>query len=77
MDAAVGGSLMSKSMDAANELLEEMALNNSHWGNQRQVPKKIPGKLEVDEWTSVKAQLATLQNQMSKMSAGPSNVQVA
>ncbi|KAK0602869.1 hypothetical protein LWI29_037709 [Acer saccharum] len=84
VDAAAGGSLMSKSMDAASELLEEMALNNSHWGGQRQVPKKIPGVLEVDERTSLQAQLAsqnhqivTLQNQFAKMSVGPRNVQVA
>ncbi|KAK0573794.1 hypothetical protein LWI29_013618 [Acer saccharum] len=84
VDAAAGGSLMSKSMDAASELLEEMALNNSHWGGQRQVPKKIPGVLEVDERTSLQAQLASqhhqivaLQNKFSKMSAEPSNVQVA
>ncbi|KAK0599787.1 hypothetical protein LWI29_008645 [Acer saccharum] len=83
VDAAAGGSLMSKSMDTASDLLEEMALNNSHWGSQRQVPKKIPGVLEVDERTSVQAQLASqnhqivaLQNQMNKMSAGSSNVQV-
>ncbi|KAK0575450.1 hypothetical protein LWI29_000746 [Acer saccharum] len=84
VDAAAGGSLMSKSMDAANELLEEMALNNSQWGSQRQVPKKIPGVLEVDERTSLQAQLASqhhqivaLQNKFSKMSVEPSNVQVA
>ncbi|KAK0583647.1 hypothetical protein LWI29_000886 [Acer saccharum] len=84
VDAAAGGSLMSKSMDAANELLEEMALNNSQWGSQRQVPKKIPGVLEVDERTSLQAQLASqhhqivaLQNKFSKMSAEPSKVQVA
>jgi hypothetical protein len=68
---------MSKTMDAAHDLLEEMALNNSQWGTQRQAPKRIPGVLEVDELTSVKAQMAALQNQMNKLSAGPSNVQVA
>ena len=77
VDAAAGGSLMSKTMDAAHDLLEEMALNNSQWGTQRQAPKRIPGVLEVDELTSVKAQLAALQNQMIKLSAGPNNVQVA
>ncbi|KAK0604843.1 hypothetical protein LWI29_020078 [Acer saccharum] len=84
VDAVAGGSLMSKSMDAANDLLEEMALNNSQWGGQRQIPKKTPGVLEMDERTSVQAQLASqnhqivaLQNQLAKMSAGPSNMQVA
>ncbi|KAK0585686.1 hypothetical protein LWI29_032395 [Acer saccharum] len=64
VDAAAGGSLMSKSMDTASDLLEEMALNNSHWGGQRQVPKKIPGMLEVDERTSVQAQLASQNHQI-------------
>ncbi|KAK0595310.1 hypothetical protein LWI29_005505 [Acer saccharum] len=77
VDAAAGGSSMSKSMDAASDLLEDMALNNSQWGSQRQVPKKTSGVLEVDVLTSVNAQMVALQNQMNKMSAGPSNVQVA
>ena len=52
VDAAAGGSLMSKSMDAANDLLEEMALNNSHWGNERQLSKKVPGvgKNDCTQW---------------------------
>ncbi|KAK4851097.1 hypothetical protein QYF36_012413 [Acer negundo] len=37
VDAAAEGSLMSKLMDAANDLLEEMELNNSQWGTQKEV----------------------------------------
>ena len=55
VDAVVGGSLMNKSMDAVNNLLEETTLNNSHWGNKRQLLRKVSCLLEVDELTSVKA----------------------
>ncbi|KAK3204269.1 hypothetical protein Dsin_018315 [Dipteronia sinensis] len=62
---------------AAYDLLEEMAINNSHWGSKRQLPKKSPGVHKVDELTSVKAQLNALKKQMKKMGARPSQVQVA
>ena len=77
IDAAAGGSLMSKTLDAAHDLIEAMAINNSHWGNERQLSKKKPGMIEVDELSSVKAQLATLTNEMSKLRAGPSQEIVA
>ena len=48
VDAAAGGTLMSKSLDPTNDLLEEMTLNNSHWVNQRQLPKKALSLIEVD-----------------------------
>ncbi|KAK0575254.1 hypothetical protein LWI29_036038 [Acer saccharum] len=63
-------------MSAANELLEEMALNNSQWGSQRQVPKKTPGVLEVNELTSTQAQLASANHQIVALQTQLANVQL-
>ncbi|XP_038976654.1 uncharacterized protein LOC113463578 [Phoenix dactylifera] len=48
IDAAAGGTLMSKSTKEAYELLEEMASNNYQWSNERGMPKKVPGMYDVD-----------------------------
>ena len=35
VDAAAGGDLMEKSIDAVKALLEEMIFNNYHWSSER------------------------------------------
>ena len=48
VDAAAGGALMGKSIDAAKALLEEMASNNYHWSSERATPKRASGVYGVD-----------------------------
>ena len=40
VDAAAGGALMSKTHEAAYELLEELASNNYQWPTERAMPRK-------------------------------------
>ncbi|KAL4597574.1 hypothetical protein ACB092_11G000200 [Castanea dentata] len=67
VDAAAGGALMSKTHEAAYELLEELASNNYQWPTERAMPRKIAGVLELDSITSLAAQMATLSQQLGKM----------
>jgi len=48
VDAAVGGALMRKLIEAAKALLEEMASNNYHLSTERAIPKRSSGRYEVD-----------------------------
>jgi len=43
MDAVTGGRLMNK-IEEVHNLLEEMALNNHQWCNERTPSKKVGGK---------------------------------
>ena len=47
IDSIVGGTFMRKTKDAAYELLEELAMNNYQWPNERLVQKKPAGVYEV------------------------------
>jgi len=47
-DAAIGGTLMSKTKDEAYNLIEEMALNNYQWSNEPYQPNRVGGKFDVD-----------------------------
>ena len=48
IDAAAGGSLMRKTVEAAFALLEEMANNNCLWPSERQNPPRQGGRIGVD-----------------------------
>ena len=41
IDAAAGGTLMSKTEEEAYNLIEEMALNNYQWPSERGQPKQL------------------------------------
>ena len=58
---------MSKTHEAAYELLEELASNNYQWPTKRAMPRKTTGVLELDSITSLAAQMATLSQQLGKM----------
>ena len=47
VDAAAGGALMGKSIEATKALLEEMASNNHHWASERAAPKRGSGRYEI------------------------------
>ena len=48
VDAAAGGALMGKSIEAVKALLEEMASNNYHWSSERATPKRASGDYGID-----------------------------
>nr|XP_023876781.1 uncharacterized protein LOC111989228 [Quercus suber] len=64
VDAAAGGALMSKTHEAAYELLEELASSNYQWPTERAMPRKTAEVLELDSITSLAAQMATLSQQL-------------
>jgi len=43
--------------DEAYNLIEEMALNNFQWSNERGQPKRVGGKVEVDALTLLSAKV--------------------
>ncbi|KAF5477440.1 hypothetical protein F2P56_004080 [Juglans regia] len=47
VDVAVGGTLMSKTVEGATSLLEEMTLNNYQWPTKRTMAKKVTGIHEL------------------------------
>ena len=57
IDAVASGTLMSKTEDEAYDLIEEIALNNYQWCNERGQPKRVWGKFEVDALTLLTAKM--------------------
>src|SRR3954470_21563567 len=72
IDAAAGGSMNNKKPAEVYELIEAMASNNYEQGGDH--PKKNAGILDVDEMTSLKAQLTAMQKQMSRMQVNAAQV---
>jgi len=78
VDAAVGGALMGKSIEAAKVLLEEMASNNYHLSSERATPRRGSGRYEVDAVTLLASRVDALAQRLDKVatpsvtSAGPS-----
>jgi len=48
IDEPGGGTLMNKTEDKAYNLIEEIALNNYQWSNERIRPERVGDKLELD-----------------------------
>jgi len=48
VDAAAGGALMGKSIEAAKAFLEGMVSNNYHWSSEGAIPKRTSGVYGVD-----------------------------
>src|SRR3954462_4400962 len=72
IDAAAGSSMNNKKPAEVFELIEAMANNNYERGGDH--PRKNAGVLDVDEMTSLKAQLAAMQKQMSRMQVNAAQV---
>ncbi|XP_022898454.1 uncharacterized protein LOC111411971 [Olea europaea var. sylvestris] len=64
IDASSGRAFMGKSLDDAYDLLEEMAMNNYQWPNERILPKKEVGVHEVEAITTLIAQVHNLTQQL-------------
>ena len=67
IDVAAGGTLMSKIEEEAHNLIEEMALNNYHWSNERGQPKKVEGKYEIDALTLLTAKMDAMTLKLDKL----------
>ena len=67
VDAAYGGTLMSKTAEGATSLLEEMASNNYQWPIERTMAKKVVGTHELDPFAALSAQVASLSQQVSTL----------
>ena len=67
IDAAVGGSLMRKTIEVAFSLLEEMANNNCFWPSESQNPQRQGGRSGVDTVTALQAQNSALTKQLSNL----------
>src|SRR3954464_14412704 len=72
IDATAGGSMNNKKPAEVYELIKAMASNNYERGGDHQ--RKNAGVLDVDEMTALKAQLAAMQKQMSKMQVNAAQV---
>ena len=64
LDALVGGALMSKSANEVYQLLEDMALNNCQWSNERAAPKKLSGVHELDVFNNIAVQVLFLTKKL-------------
>lgn len=60
INATAGGALLSKTKDAAYELLE----NNNQWPSKRNMQKRPVGVYEIDAITTLTAQVAYLTKQL-------------
>ena len=56
---------MSKTVDEAHCLLEEMTSNNYQWPNERSILKKAAGVHEVNQLIALSAQVSALSNQIA------------
>ena len=67
LDPSTGGALMSKSANEAYQLLEDMALNNYLWLNERETPKKSSGVHELDVFNNLGSTFRCLQRNISPL----------
>ncbi|KAF5481522.1 hypothetical protein F2P56_002164 [Juglans regia] len=67
VDAASGGTLMSKTIEGATYLLEEMASKNCQWPTERTMAKKVARIHELEPLAALLAQVATLSHQISAL----------
>ena len=77
IDAAAGGTLNNKVPEAAQELIEEMAMNNYQWHSERGRHPKQAGLYNVDAVTSLAAQVEALNRRMDCMSVNQPVQEVA
>jgi len=74
IDAAAGGALMGKLIEAAKALLEEMASNNYHWTSDRATPQRGGGKYSVDGIAILASRVDALAQRLEKVTFSPSPV---
>ncbi|KAF7834764.1 uncharacterized protein G2W53_009623 [Senna tora] len=67
IDAAAGGALMSKPVDAAYTLLETMSSNNHQWHSDRHVHARVTGVQESDMFASLSSQIVVLTKEVKSL----------
>jgi len=58
---------MNKIEDEAYNLIEEMALNNHQWSNERGQPKRVGGKLELDAIALLNTQVDAVSQRLERL----------
>jgi len=71
VNAAAGGALMGKLIEAAKVFLEEMGSNNYHWASDRATTQRGGGKHTVDAVTLLASQVDALGQRLDKISSHP------
>ncbi|KAF7822112.1 uncharacterized protein G2W53_027567 [Senna tora] len=67
IDAAAGGALMSKQVDAAYTLLETMSSNNHQWHSNRHVHARVAEVQDSDMFASLSSQIAALTKEVKSL----------
>jgi len=67
IDAAAGGTLMSKTEDEAYNLFDKMVLNNYQWSSEHGQPKRVGGKYNVDALTLLTAKMDATTRKLDKL----------
>ncbi|KAF7839732.1 uncharacterized protein G2W53_008214 [Senna tora] len=67
IDAAAGGTLMSKPVDVAYTLLETMSSNNHQWHSDRHVHARVAGVQDSDMFASLSSQIAVLTKEVKSL----------
>jgi len=73
IDVAAGGTLMSKTEEKAYNLIEEIALNNYQWSNERGQPKRVGGKYDIDSLTLLTAKMDAMTQKLDKLNVNAVN----
>ena len=69
VDATAGGMLMSKTVEKAHILLEEMVANYYQWLDECSESRWAAGALEMDQLIALLAQISTLSNQFASFAS--------
>ncbi|XP_062114167.1 uncharacterized protein LOC133825205 [Humulus lupulus] len=82
IDATSGRTILSKTLEEALILFEDMAMNSCQWQSERSTVKKVVGAFEVYQITSLMVQMSSLTNQIkgltqNKVAASKKIVNVA
>ncbi|KAF7801050.1 uncharacterized protein G2W53_044433 [Senna tora] len=67
IDAAAGGALMSKPVDAAYTLLETMSSNNHQWYSDQHVHARVAGVQDSDMFASLSSQIVVLTKEVKSL----------
>ena len=73
IDAAAGGILTSKMEEGAFNLIEEMALNNYQWSNERGQPKLVGGKYDINALTLLTAKMDAMTQILDRLNVNAVN----
>jgi len=73
IDVATRGTLMRKTEDEAYNLIAEMALNSFQWFTVRAQPRRIGGKLEVDDFTLLSAKVDAMTKRLDQLNVNSMN----